>query len=173
MIPKFWNLKISFLVFQTIVNTPSLSILPMKAMDHNLTQFCQWCLIDCAENLKSALFIVGGIGGNDYNIALLHKTVEEARYLVPQVVKAIKDAVTVCFLRKQNKFDSNFFLQNCLTWLSSPYFISLFVEGNWLWCCKSGCPWTIPNRLFTHLSYKIPLRKFSSLWWISLPKGIE
>ncbi|KAK4595710.1 hypothetical protein RGQ29_013982, partial [Quercus rubra] len=48
---------------------------------------------DCAEKLKSALFIVGGIGGNDYNLALLHKTVEEARYLVPQVVKAIKDAV--------------------------------------------------------------------------------
>ncbi|KAK4595711.1 hypothetical protein RGQ29_013983 [Quercus rubra] len=49
---------------------------------------------DCAEKLKSALFIVGGIGGNDYNIALLNKTVEEARYLVPQVVKAIKDAIT-------------------------------------------------------------------------------
>ncbi|KAK7841492.1 gdsl esterase/lipase [Quercus suber] len=48
----------------------------------------------CAEKLKSALFIVGGIGENDYNIALQHKTVEEARYLVPQVVKAIKDAVT-------------------------------------------------------------------------------
>ena len=173
MIPKFWNLKISFLVFQTIVNTPSLSILPMKAMDHNLTQFCQWCLIDCAEKLKSALFIVGGIGGNDYNIALLHKTIEEARYLVPQVVKAIKDAITVCFLLKQNKFDSNFFLQNCLNWLLSPYSISLFAEGNWLWCCESGCPWTLPNRLFTNISYKIPHWKFSSLWWISLPKGVE
>ncbi|KAM3753019.1 hypothetical protein ACB098_03G062400 [Castanea mollissima] len=50
---------------------------------------------DCAEKLKTALFMVGEIGGNDFNFALLQgKPIEEVRNLVPEVVKAIKDAVT-------------------------------------------------------------------------------
>ena len=32
------------------------------------------------------------------------KTIEEAREIIPEVVQAIKDAVTVSFLSKQNKF---------------------------------------------------------------------
>ena len=53
--------------------------------------------IDCEEKLKSALFIVGEIGGNDYNYALLEgKTVRGVMSMVPDVVKAIKDAVKVC-----------------------------------------------------------------------------
>ena len=62
-------------------------------------------MIDCAEKLKTALFMVGEIGGNDYNFALFQgKTVEEVRDMVPEVLQAIKDAVTVSFLNKQNKF---------------------------------------------------------------------
>ena len=49
--------------------------------------------------------MVGEIGGNDYNYSLIQgKTFEEVRSLVPKIVKAIKDAVTVCFLSEQNKF---------------------------------------------------------------------
>ncbi len=48
---------------------------------------------------------MGEIGGNDYNFALFQgKTVEEVRDMVPEVLQAIKDAVTVSFLSKQNKF---------------------------------------------------------------------
>ncbi|XP_050273936.1 GDSL esterase/lipase At5g03980-like isoform X2 [Quercus robur] len=51
--------------------------------------------IDCVEKLKTGLFMVGEIGGNDYNYPLIQgKTFEEVRSLVPKVVKAIKDAVT-------------------------------------------------------------------------------
>ncbi|KAM3704771.1 hypothetical protein ACJW30_03G032300 [Castanea mollissima] len=50
---------------------------------------------DCVEKLKTSLFMVGEIGGNDYNYPLIQgKTFEEVRSLVPKVVKAIKDAVT-------------------------------------------------------------------------------
>ncbi|KAK9292285.1 hypothetical protein L1049_020249 [Liquidambar formosana] len=50
---------------------------------------------DCAEKLKRALFMVGEIGGNDYNYALFQrKTIEEVKTIVPEVVQAIKDAVT-------------------------------------------------------------------------------
>jgi predicted transcriptional regulator len=41
--------------------------------------------------------MVGEIGGNDYNYAFMFsKTTEEMKALVPEVVKAIKDAVEVC-----------------------------------------------------------------------------
>ena len=67
-------------------------------------------LIDRAKKLKTALFMVGEIGGNDYNFAFLQgKTIEEARDMVPEVVQAIKDAVTVSFPSKQNKFLLFFF----------------------------------------------------------------
>ena len=67
-------------------------------------------LIDRAKKLKTALFMVGEIGGNDYNFAYLQgKTIEEVRDMVPEVVQAIKDAVTVSFPSKQNKFLLFFF----------------------------------------------------------------
>nr|POE93842.1 gdsl esterase/lipase [Quercus suber] len=50
---------------------------------------------DRAKKLKTALFMIGEIGGNDYNFAFLQgKTIEEVRDMVPEVVQAIKDAVT-------------------------------------------------------------------------------
>ncbi|KAM3752584.1 hypothetical protein ACB098_03G029900 [Castanea mollissima] len=50
---------------------------------------------DRDEKLKKALFMVGEMGGNDYNfLLLLGKTIEHIRDIVPEVVKTIKDAVT-------------------------------------------------------------------------------
>uniref|UniRef100_A0A6N2KV61 Acetylajmalan esterase-like n=1 Tax=Salix viminalis TaxID=40686 RepID=A0A6N2KV61_SALVM len=49
---------------------------------------------DCVEKLKNSLFMVGEIGVNDYTYAFFHgKTMEEVKNMVPDVVKAIKDAV--------------------------------------------------------------------------------
>nr|KJB58922.1 hypothetical protein B456_009G234500 [Gossypium raimondii] len=54
-----------------------------------------FCLIDCLEKLKTALFIVGEIGGNDYNYALFQgKSFDQVRSMMPLVIQAIKDAVT-------------------------------------------------------------------------------
>ncbi|OMO94485.1 Lipase, GDSL [Corchorus capsularis] len=50
---------------------------------------------DCFRKLKTALFIVGEIGVNDYNYALNEgKSFEEVGYLMPKVIQAIKEAVT-------------------------------------------------------------------------------
>ncbi|OMO85991.1 Lipase, GDSL [Corchorus olitorius] len=49
---------------------------------------------DCLKKNERALFLVGEIGGNDYNFALWRgKTLEEVKAMVPNVVQAIKDAV--------------------------------------------------------------------------------
>ncbi|CAL5339549.1 unnamed protein product [Camellia sinensis] len=50
---------------------------------------------DYVEKLKNSLFMVGEIGGNDYNYALIEggKTTEEAKSIVPEVVRAIMDVV--------------------------------------------------------------------------------
>ncbi|KAE8646130.1 hypothetical protein Csa_016115 [Cucumis sativus] len=49
---------------------------------------------ECNEKLRSALFLVGEIGGNDYNYALFQgKTIQEAKDMVPDVVQTIKSAV--------------------------------------------------------------------------------
>ncbi|XP_016438333.2 acetylajmalan esterase 2 [Nicotiana tabacum] len=45
---------------------------------------------DCPDKVKKALFLVGGIGGNEFNFALSQgKTLEESRTIVPEVVEAI------------------------------------------------------------------------------------
>ncbi|KAA8536780.1 hypothetical protein F0562_029258 [Nyssa sinensis] len=49
---------------------------------------------DCIEKLKNSLFMVGEIGGNDYNYALFQgKSFEEVKSMVHDVVGAIKNAV--------------------------------------------------------------------------------
>lgn len=49
---------------------------------------------DCARILRRALFLVGEIGGNDYNYAFFQgKPIEEIRTYVPYVVGAIVNAV--------------------------------------------------------------------------------
>ncbi|KAL5986173.1 hypothetical protein ACLOJK_028167 [Asimina triloba] len=48
---------------------------------------------ECGRMLKKALFLVGEIGGNDFNYALLRgKSTEEVTKYVPRVVQTIKDA---------------------------------------------------------------------------------
>lgn len=62
----------------------------------NDSNFICSCLTDCAEKLKDSLFMVGEIGGNDYNYALFQgKSIEEVKSLVPSVVQAIANAVRV------------------------------------------------------------------------------
>nr|XP_009767430.1 PREDICTED: GDSL esterase/lipase At5g03980-like isoform X3 [Nicotiana sylvestris] len=50
--------------------------------------------IECSEDLKKALFLVGEIGGNEFNYGLLQgKPMEELRAMVPEVVQTIINAV--------------------------------------------------------------------------------
>ncbi|KAM7519677.1 hypothetical protein LguiB_018639 [Lonicera macranthoides] len=57
------------------------------------THFDSICDTDCAKKFKRSLFMVGEIGGNDYNYALFQgKSVEEVEAMVPDVVQTIKDA---------------------------------------------------------------------------------
>ncbi|CAA0814033.1 GDSL esterase/lipase [Striga hermonthica] len=48
---------------------------------------------DCANKLRNALFLVGEIGGNDYNYAIFRKNMDEMRGMVPDVVDAILNGV--------------------------------------------------------------------------------
>ncbi|KAL9393084.1 hypothetical protein Peur_012369 [Populus x canadensis] len=73
-----------------IVTNESLS----TQLEWMFSYFNTTCSKDCAKEIKSSLFMVGEIGGNDYNYAFLfNKTTEELNALVPEVVRAIKDAV--------------------------------------------------------------------------------
>ncbi|XP_051128511.1 GDSL esterase/lipase At5g03980-like [Andrographis paniculata] len=48
---------------------------------------------DCTDRLETALFMVGEIGGNDYNYAIFQgKSMDEVRSMVPEVVAAILKA---------------------------------------------------------------------------------
>uniref|UniRef100_A0A6N2KTN1 SGNH hydrolase-type esterase domain-containing protein n=1 Tax=Salix viminalis TaxID=40686 RepID=A0A6N2KTN1_SALVM len=59
-----------------------------------MSTYFNTCSKDCDKEIKSSLFMVGEIGGNDYNFGFLfHKTTEEMKALAPEVVKAIKHAV--------------------------------------------------------------------------------
>ncbi|KAL3851123.1 hypothetical protein ACJIZ3_013005 [Penstemon smallii] len=74
------------------VTTSSLNV----QLDWMSSHFNSICLNDkdCAEKLKNALFMVGEIGGNDYNYAIFQgKTMEELRNMVPEVVSTIIGAV--------------------------------------------------------------------------------
>ncbi|MBA0837140.1 hypothetical protein Goarm_009320 [Gossypium armourianum] len=79
-------------VFAPVTNS-SLS----RQLDWMFTHFNGICHDedDCLEKLKTALFIVGEIGGNDYNYALFQgKSFDQVRFMMPLVIQAIKDAVT-------------------------------------------------------------------------------
>ncbi|XP_019054921.1 PREDICTED: GDSL esterase/lipase At5g03980-like [Nelumbo nucifera] len=48
---------------------------------------------ECAHKLERALFLVGEVGGNDYNYAFFQgKTIGEIQSYVPHIVQKIKDA---------------------------------------------------------------------------------
>ncbi|CAN4108743.1 unnamed protein product [Withania somnifera] len=54
------------------------------------SHFRSTCFPDCRKNLKSSLFLVGEIGGNDFNYGLWQgKTMEELRRMVPDAVHTI------------------------------------------------------------------------------------
>lgn len=50
--------------------------------------------LECKWKLRKALFLMGEIGGNDFNFAFFQgKTLKEAFQLVPEVIQTIKNAV--------------------------------------------------------------------------------
>ncbi|KAF9598467.1 hypothetical protein IFM89_027901 [Coptis chinensis] len=50
----------------------------------------------CQDLLRNSLFLVGEIGGNDYNYPFFQKkSVQEIRTFVPKVIKAISSAITI------------------------------------------------------------------------------
>ncbi|XAR69532.1 Chlorogenate--glucarate O-hydroxycinnamoyltransferase [Bertholletia excelsa] len=76
----------------TVVTNSFLGV-QLDWMSTHLNSTCHTAT-DCAEKLRNSLFMVGEIGGNDYNYALFQgKTIEEAKALVPDVVDAIAATV--------------------------------------------------------------------------------
>ncbi|XP_052188953.1 acetylajmalan esterase-like [Diospyros lotus] len=74
------------------VTTSSLGI----QLDWMTSHFSSICYSerDCVEKLKNSLFMVGEIGGNDYNYALLQgKSIEQVMSMVPEIVQEITDAI--------------------------------------------------------------------------------
>ncbi|OIT37761.1 PREDICTED: GDSL esterase/lipase At5g03980-like [Nicotiana attenuata] len=58
------------------------------------SHFQYTCHYDCSEYLKSSLFLVGEIGGNEFFYGLTQgKTMEDLRNMVPEVVQNIVEAV--------------------------------------------------------------------------------
>ncbi|XP_055814934.1 acetylajmalan esterase-like [Solanum dulcamara] len=73
-----------------IVTNISLSV----QLDWFSSHFQTTCSTDCREKLKNSLFLVGEIGGNEFNYGLSQgKTIEESQKMVHEVVKTIIHAV--------------------------------------------------------------------------------
>ncbi|XP_074379868.1 acetylajmalan esterase-like [Apium graveolens] len=76
------------------VPTPTSSSLDvqLRRMSDYLSSYCN-TQTDCRDKLKNSLFMMGEVGGNDYNYALFGgKTIQEVKNLVPEVVQSIVDA---------------------------------------------------------------------------------
>lgn len=61
-----------------------------------MSRYFSTCIIerDCLEKLKNSLFIIGEIGGDDYNYAFVEgKTIEDVKSMIPKIVGAIITAV--------------------------------------------------------------------------------
>ncbi|KAK6229297.1 hypothetical protein SCA6_018248 [Theobroma cacao] len=87
-------LPVEILARRNITATVTNSSLTMQ-LDWMFTHFNTTCETDkgCFKKHRTALFMVGEIGANDYNYALFEgKNLEEIRAMVPEVVQAIKDA---------------------------------------------------------------------------------
>lgn len=50
---------------------------------------------DCDSYFERSLFVVGEIGGNDYNYAAIAGNITQLQATVPPVVEAIKTAINV------------------------------------------------------------------------------
>lgn len=56
-------------------------------------------LADCHEVVGNSLFLMGEIGGNDFNYLLFQqRSIAEVKTFVPYVIKAITSAVNVSFI---------------------------------------------------------------------------
>ncbi|KAL2469166.1 GDSL esterase/lipase [Forsythia ovata] len=74
------------------VTTSSLDV-QLDWMHSHFNSTCQ-SHTDCAEKNANSLFMVGEIGGNDYNYALFQgKSIQELKDMVPQIVDTIANAV--------------------------------------------------------------------------------
>ncbi|GMP40141.1 hypothetical protein CsSME_00010702 [Camellia sinensis var. sinensis] len=88
-------LPIEVLANQNISSPLTSSSLTVQ-LDSMFTHFNSICYTerDCMEKLKNSLFMVGEIGGSDYNYALFQgKNINEVKEIVPSVIQAIKNAV--------------------------------------------------------------------------------
>ncbi|KAL2490488.1 GDSL esterase/lipase [Abeliophyllum distichum] len=74
------------------VTTSSLDV-QLDWMHSHFNSTCQ-SQTDCAEKNSNSLFMVGEIGGNDYNYALFQgKSIQELKDMVPLIVDTIANAV--------------------------------------------------------------------------------
>lgn len=63
---------------------------------HKLLNYFK-CDLDCRDYFSASLFLVGEIGGNDFNYGFsVGKSMEEVRSYVPNVIGAIATATEVC-----------------------------------------------------------------------------
>jgi hypothetical protein len=68
----------------------------MKWFRELLDLLCPGNLAGCADMMNQSLFLVGEIGGNDYNIPLLSRVpFKKIRTFVPSVVAKISSTITV------------------------------------------------------------------------------
>ncbi|KAH9620008.1 hypothetical protein KSS87_003507 [Heliosperma pusillum] len=88
-------LDISYLKFRniTIYGTPSSLLVQLGWFKSHLASICRNPSV-CKQKMGNALFIVGGIGGNDYISGIFEgKTIQDLRSLVPHVVQAISKVI--------------------------------------------------------------------------------
>ncbi|KAK9087772.1 hypothetical protein Syun_030166 [Stephania yunnanensis] len=87
-------LNASFLAENKIYSPVTNSSLPVQLdwFSNHLKSMC-FSKFECELILKKALFMVGEVGGNDYNYAFFQrKSMDELKALVPHVVQSIKNA---------------------------------------------------------------------------------
>jgi hypothetical protein len=76
---------------------------------------------DCAKKLAGALFLVGEIGGNDYNYAFFQgiRSIEATKAYVPQVIKTIMSVAKASALKLFFAWNTSVYLVLCRTILVS------------------------------------------------------
>lgn len=87
-------LSVKTLAWKNIHGAPTNSSLDvqLRRMSDYLSSYCK-TETDCRYKLKNSLFMMGEVGGNDYNYALFGgKTIQEVKNLVPEVIQSIMDA---------------------------------------------------------------------------------
>jgi len=88
--------------YQISFNNVSKKIFVFFHITNNVVPF----MTECDNYLKTALILVGEIGGNDINAIIPHKNVTEIRDFVPDIVQAISKMITVCCIKFILNFNS-------------------------------------------------------------------